>query len=579
MGNLLSIVINNNHMKIAELSNGKKGVSVSRLFAKEVPQGMMEEGTIRDVRAFSEYLTATLFNAGIKSKRVIFSLPSDKILTKEIILPDMDDEKIRTTLKANASEYFPIDLSDYVLSYFLISKILKEDDRDRSDDEEDSDHPNDKKNKKKRKEKKNKKDNTQLRLMVLAAPNVMVQSYYDAAKLSHLKVESIDYIGNSAFQLSTEQIGEEPCLVVQLDVERTILTIYQNHVMTLQRYVDFGCMAVIQTVAEQDHSSPGEAEKRLEQESLLHDNFDDGDTVTESLYYLIGNIKRVIEYYAGRNADYLLERIYVMGEGAAMQGLGELLEHQLNLPVQTMTTLKQVFIKDKVELSIAEVLKYMDNIGAAMAPVDFIPKQLEQDMRRKIEAKAYRVMILLALFTSLLMVTVASTKFFSVGIDTLDLKNRLMVTEDVKPILDNYRQSVLRYGDVQTVQTTARTKNAGLGNFIRIFEQLRPSNISISSFSCNEGEVSFSALADSKKTVAKLIMQLNTIANVSEVKVNGLSSSFEGAQETVSFSVTCKLTHEDELLPSGVKAEAETVADTPANPEDMTDSESGVAVQ
>ena len=165
-------------------------------------------------------------------------------------------------------------------------------------------------------------------------------------------------------------------------------------------------------------------------------------------------------------------------------------------------------------------------------------------------------MILLALFASVVIVTVPATNFFNEAMETIDLQNKLLTVEDVKPILDNYRQAQTRYSDVVQVQSLVRTNNESLSNFIDIFEQLRPSNISIQSFSCSEGQVSFSALAQGKKTVAKLIQQLGMIANVSEVKVSALSSVFEGNQETVAFSLTCTLINQDSILNPGTKEEA-----------------------
>lgn len=552
MGKLLSIVINNNHMRIAELSEQRKGTVVTRLLTKEIPESLIEDGVLRDIRAFAELLTATLRAANIKTKRVVFSLPSGKAVSREVVFPQMAEEKLKTAIRANASEYFPIDLSDYVLGYFPISKILK--DEENGDEEKAGDKSTKKSRRKKAKEKKKnkksgrKKSEIQLRLMVVAAPNAIIQSYYDLARLSHLKMQAVDYMGNSVFQLTAHQIGEEPCLVIQLDQEHTVLTIYNKNVMVLQRNVDFGSGLVVQAVMDQKDIGYAEAEEALEQDILIHDNFDDGDEVTDSLYYLVSNINRVIEYHMGRNAEVPLEQVYIMGEGSTMSGMELLFENQFNLPVETITALKQVYVKENKGLSTKEVLKYMDNIGAIIAPVDFIPKQLEQDMRRKLEAKAYRVMILLSLFASVVIITIPATRFFTEAMDTIDLQNQLLVLEDVKPILDHYQQASLRYQDMQAVEAIVGTNNESLIRFIDTFEQLRPSNISIQSFTCNNGQINFTALAQSKKTVAKLIQQLNMIANVSEVKVSGLSSSFEGGQETVSFSATCMLLNEKSLL-------------------------------
>lgn len=106
MGKLLSIVLTDNHMRIAELSNGRRGVSVYRLLTKEVPESLVSGGLIVDVRGFAEYLNATLKYANIKTKKVVFSLPSDRIMSREVVLPEMKEEKLKTALKVNAPEYF-----------------------------------------------------------------------------------------------------------------------------------------------------------------------------------------------------------------------------------------------------------------------------------------------------------------------------------------------------------------------------------------------------------------------------------------------------------------------------------------
>lgn len=552
MGKLLSIVLNDNHIRIAELSEGRRGVTVYRLLTKEVPESLVSGGIIVDVRGFGEYLNSTLKYANIKTKKVVFSLPSDRIMSREVILPEMNEEKLKTALRVNAPEYFPVELTDYVLSYFTISRVVEE---EPESEEEDGEEPEKKKPKKKKK-RTGKKKKSKLRLMLVAAPNDMVQSYYDAAKLAHLKLISLDYIGNSVFQLTSNQIGDEPCLVIQLDEEHTVLTIYNDTVMVLQRHVDFGSITLLQSVMEKKNCSEEDAQEILERRQLIHNNFDDGDELTDNLYYLVSNIKRVIEYYTGRNVDQPLELIYIIGDGSHIGGLEGLFENQLHLPVEMITALKQVTVRESSGISMKEVLRYMDNIGAVIDPVGMIPKQLEQDIRRKVEAKAYRIMILLALFLSVVIITIPAVNFFSEAMETIDIQNRLLTVEDVKPILENYKQAQSRYSDVGQIQAMVRTDNESLSDFITIFEQLRPSNISIQSFSCSEGQVSFSALAEGKKTVARLIQQLNMIANVSEVKVSALSSVFEGDKETVAFSLTCILVNQDSLLNPGTRAEA-----------------------
>lgn len=539
MGKLLSIVIHSTYMKIAELSRGRKGIKIHRLVLKKIPEGLVQDGIIRDEQALAGLLSNTIEYESIRTKRVIFSLPSEKIMTREIVLPQMSEEKLKMAIKVNASEYFPIDLSSYVLSHFIISKI-----EEKSKTE----------NKKETKKKRHGKLRAQLRLMIVAAPNEIVQSYYNTARFAGLKVESVDYIGNGTIHLTDGQIGDETCLAVQVNEEDTVLTIYNKNIMVLQRHIGYGSLAVAQAVMETEQCSYEDAVQQLREHSLIHNEFD-GDEITESLFYLLSNIRRMMEYYSGKHGEIPLEQIYMMGNGACIVGLGDLLEHELGIPVKIVTSLKQV--QKNAEIPMCQVLNYMDNIGAAMNPVHFIPRKLEQDIRKQLEIKSYRVIMLLTLFISLVIITVPATEYFAESIETLDLQNKLVAMQDVKLLLEQYRTSSLKREDMEEVQKRVKTNDKSLLTFIEIFEQLRPSKLSIEEFSCVQGQVQISALAENKKTVAKLIQQLNTISNISEVKVSGLSSVFENGQETVSFSLTCHLINERSFLESQASEENE----------------------
>jgi type IV pilus assembly protein PilM len=558
---------------ITELELKRKGVVVSRVLKKELPAGCIADGQIRDLEPMAQFLRDTLKFANIHTKKVIFSLPADKVMNREVTMPFVNDEKTMKAIRFNAGDYFPIDLSEYVLSYYRIANTVQMGEKEDTEEKEQEDTAS----RKSRSHKKtSKKKNYISRLMVVAAPNDTVQSYYDIAKLAHLKVQSIDYTGGGIFQLMSSQIDDSVNLVAYMDTEHTMLSIFNHGVLELQRNVDFGGVSTIQLVMDQYNIDFDAAEAKMMHEKLISPDFDSGDEITDNYYYLMSNIRRTIEYYNGRHPDELIEKVYILGAGTAMLGLKELFQQQLELPVESLTALKQVQIRDSVGVTLPQMMKYLDNIGAVIAPVGFTPKKLEQDARRKLEHKAYRIAILLALFLAVVIVSIPATEYLQLAMDTIDLESRLNQLEDVDPILKAYEKASDRYADVQTVQGMTGTSNESLLEFINTFEQLRPSNMSIESFSCQNGAIAFSALADSKETVAKLIQQLNSITNISDVKASGLSSSFDGGQETVSFSVTCTLVNAGSMFAQPEPVEAfpsETGGAQPDSDETVNESE------
>lgn len=105
-----------------------------------------------------------------------------------------------------------------------------------------------------------------------------------------------------------------------------------------------------------------------------------------------------------------------------------------------------------------EVLRYMDNIGLVVDPVDRIPKQLSQISAEAEGQNLPCYVILLALFASVVIVTVPATNFFNEAMETIDLQNKLLTVEDANRYwitTDRLRRVILTL----QVQSLVRTNN------------------------------------------------------------------------------------------------------------------------
>ena len=791
MAKVLSIIINNNKIRIAQVKKTRRGITVGQVIERELPLTVVDDSTIINPTELAKFLRSLLKVSNIKTRNVIFTLPSDKVMTRETIFPAMKDEDIRLAIRTNASEYFPIDLAAYDLGYFKIAKITPDsgDDAAQGMDasqqdaaaqntgaygpgtapysdansysgasdasgaqgsygytgqngyagspdasgmqggygyngqsmdsysgqnaygqgtgsyagqntygqgtgsygdaslqgtygqnagpytssssysgtsdasgspnsygytgqgtdsytgqaaygQTDSSYPgqNDysnlsagsygtsssvtgpmgmdsygsadaaqempaapdssveqpddssgdaseeglskkelakrqkskekaekaaekeakrlekqkkqeeaKRNKKQQKAAgKSKKDKNapkeQLRVMVVAAPDQVVLSYYDIAEIAHLHVQSVDFIGNSVFQITANQISEEPNLVIQLDMDHTVVSIFDRDVMVLQRHVDFACDSLIDTVMQERNISRDQALSDLQTSPVLHDNFGDKDNITEALYYLVGNVRRTMDYYAGRNSKRPLQKIYLMGDAIYFKGIRELFENELNLPVDLIDSLQDVTVASKADNAAAEAMKYLDNIGAVIAPIGFVPHEVENITERARVYSNYRVTILLSVFAGLVIVTVPLLQYFNVSIENMNLQRKLDETDYVEPIVSRYNAAKQKYSDVQNVDGNTASNTEELAAFLDIFEQIRPSDVALSEFTCQDGAITMQVTASGKEDIATLIQQLQTLDNIRDISVSGLSSIFdEEGTEAVTTTLTCTL--------------------------------------
>ena len=146
---VLTIDITNESVTIIEVTaSAKKGTMVHNAVIFETPQGSYEDGFIRDKSALASAIRSQLASNGITNKNAIFVLSSTKIVNREVMIPQVNEKKIKGLIEANASEYFPVNIDDYVVSHSILENVTAQ---------------------------------KQLRLLLVAAPIMMVQSYYDLA--------------------------------------------------------------------------------------------------------------------------------------------------------------------------------------------------------------------------------------------------------------------------------------------------------------------------------------------------------------------------------------------------------------
>ena len=124
MAKILTIEIDTAQLRVAEVdSHGRR---IYQCFVLPVPQGAVDDGQIRDTKSLGNLLKEELQAQGIKTKKVFFVAGSSRIAGREVRIPFVKKDKIQNIIQENATDYFPIDISGYVLSYSIIDIESKE---------------------------------------------------------------------------------------------------------------------------------------------------------------------------------------------------------------------------------------------------------------------------------------------------------------------------------------------------------------------------------------------------------------------------------------------------------------------
>ena len=89
-------------------------------FLMPTPEGMINDGILNLNETFVADLREALAEYKMKSKQVVFTLTSTKIASREVTIPFVKENRIMDVVNANASDYFPVDLSQYQLAYSML---------------------------------------------------------------------------------------------------------------------------------------------------------------------------------------------------------------------------------------------------------------------------------------------------------------------------------------------------------------------------------------------------------------------------------------------------------------------------
>ncbi len=345
---LLAFQIDNGVTQVAELRVKAKSVSVLKSFSVLTANGTVEDdGTLVAGDDFVSLLKSQIRAHGIKTDRAVFCVNSDRIITREVIIPNIKRSQILTLLSTNAPDYFPVDVSEYKLDYSLQEQVVENGVK-------------------------------KLKILARAVPKHIIASYYALARMLEIGVEAIDISGNSVLQA----VGVNPRMITQdSDTEGstylvanmysggTQLTFIKDGTVRLQRTISVGLDdrfdRYLLANAEAADGIIGYEAVSVGEDERISATIDCCRKASE----LAAMINRIIEYYYSVEG-YGNGKIYgtVVGQGLLLPALTKQLFIELDIAYRVPHR-DSVHADDPGKLG-AQYGLYLPCIGACLHPLN-----------------------------------------------------------------------------------------------------------------------------------------------------------------------------------------------------------------
>ena len=517
---VLTIDITNESITIIEATaSAKKQSTVHNAIIFETPDDAYEDGVIRDKERIADAIKAQLSANGITNKNAVFVLTSTKIVSREVLVPFVKENKVKGIINANSSEYFPVNIEDYVVSHSILETVTDAE------------------------------NNKQLRVLAVAAPQSMVKAYYDVANMVGFKTVTLDFVGNAMLQLIKTQTSDSmTTMVIQLGSESTVLNIVKGDTLLLQRTVPYGTNVVVNEVMDAKGVDATTAMTLLQNERLITVDFDD-NAITGSFRYLINNIGRVMDFFASKNPDKPIDDVFLTGDGALIKGIDGLFKVQLNVSTRVMDTLLNIKFDPKIDLKIYNPVYLMVPIGAAFAPMGF-------DIADAASAKASNGFDPTALVVAFLIlavivagaVTAASYILKNKAQSELDdINAKIASIKDIEDIVNEYNDAQSTYVDAAAMYGYTENLNENVGTLIANLEDVMPSGISVTSFDSASDGVTIEGSTATYEDIAKFAINLKTIECIDQTFVGSITENVDDQSGKVmyDFVVTCVYSQPD----------------------------------
>ena len=535
---VLSIEIGNSFTKICEIDYKVKKPKVYKVLTVETPEGVVVDGMLQPTQEYAEHLVNALATNGIRTKKVIFTISSTRVASREVQIPNVKANKIEALVKTNANDYFPVDLTQYEIGHYLAGGLTEE---------------------------------GKLRVMALAVPKALLDSYYQLAQMCGWEVECFDYSSNSLYQILRDEKSEKVTMMIKIDENSTIVTVLSAGKVLLQRTVAYGVQDAIETMIASGAyavNDPMSAVERFQKKTCLNRVLHQGDKVweenagrwededagnvevtearqkiTSCLKPLIAGVILVIDFYDSRNSNTPIERTYVTGLGGSFSGMSKLFTNCLERKVHTLSEMDDKIGMSKAIRS-ARPAAYISCLGAVLAPVGLIDKSQQKGKGMTVVSGTNYTFVsvavlVLGVILSIAMAVTSLTRYFGTVAENVALQARVEELQPAQTVYNEYLSAAAQYDKYKYLYEYTENPNENLVEFINELEQILPDSFYTDSFSSDQTGISMTVNVEGKAAAARTILNIRNMESIEDVQISNITDNQdEMGGSWVMFSMT-----------------------------------------
>ena len=329
-GKTVSIDIGSKNLHIVEGAYKGNMVEIEKMVDFPTPTNSYIEGRIEDKAALKEAIRASLSQHKINSKEVILSIKGPSIISRELSLPEIKEEQLKSMVRYEMEQYLPEAISGYVVEFRVLGKTVED-------------------------------QVNKLKIRAAAMPKEIVSGYFDLVSELKLRPVSLDTHLNSISKLfdkptlinSQPYNSDQTIAIIDFGHRNTIVNVLYNGIIDFSRPVSYGSRDIDTAISSYYDIKLDQAEQKKINELRLDKLDSDSESAENSsisvksvLQQWMSELQKVLQYYISRNPERRINALFIYGNGANLKGLPEYLKQYLDIKlVQKISSMGNVKIK------------------------------------------------------------------------------------------------------------------------------------------------------------------------------------------------------------------------------------------
>ncbi len=328
---LVGLDIGSSSVKAVELRRAKKGFEVVHAGLEPLASDTVVDGAIMDALSVSDSINKVFSSQRIKTKNVATSVSGHSVIVKKIPLPVMSEEELQESIQWEAEQHIPFDISDVNLDYQILNTESA--------------------------------STTDVLLVavkkdkILNHTNVITQ-----AGRVPIVVDIDAFAMQNAFEANYTPAPNATVALLNIGASIMNIVVAKGGTPLFTRDVSVGGNQFTDALQKDMNLSFEEAEQVKQGRSIEGVQGDSVSALVQSVSeVLMLEIQKTFDFFRATTVGEQLQRIYLSGGCAKVEGFLDLLQGRLGLPVEMLDPFKNIAIGKGIDIS------YLDEVAPSMA--------------------------------------------------------------------------------------------------------------------------------------------------------------------------------------------------------------------